>query len=459
MLGIKYLCFYKELDYIPCTIYMSNYTFSINNYHAIHRADIAIDGLTVLSGLNGCGKSTIARWIYYAVNGIVNFEKMAFKQLMLKLEERVRVYARARRTSDQPFLGMALFHEMEESLDKEVDFTELTKHFFYIVNEFCDKLSVIVADPTNEHNKELILKYLELDDLSKNPTAEEFTVAFREKEKMFLEKAYAEYRQTLGEALKKDLKVFTQREYDLSDSAFDSLSLCEGRAEVIAIEKERFYNFLNIDRAIYIDTPMAVGYRSYPLWEHFNQLLVTKNNNGLPYRANSIALDIEKNLNGTIEIDDTHPFYRELLYIRNIDNLRLKLSEVATGFKSFAYLQQLLNNGHLDDKTILLIDEPEAHLHPQWVVEFAHILVLLHKIVGVRVVVASHSPDFIAAIQSIARKEEVIDNTRFYLAEESKEEPIRFDYKDLGQEIDEIFGSFNIAYDRIAQYGDSGVEE
>lgn len=438
---------------------MSNYTFSINNYHAIYRADIAIDGLTVLSGLNGCGKSTIARWIYYTVNGIVNFEKMAFKQLMLKLQDRVGIYSRARRTSDQPFFRTALFHEMEEILGKEVDFSELTERFLYIVNEFCDKLSVIVADPTNEHNRELVLKYLELDDLSKNPTAEEFAVAFREKEKKFLEKVYAEYRQTIDDAHKEDLKAFTLREYDLDDSAFNNLSLCEDGAKVIAIGKEQFHNFLSIDRAIYIDTPMAVGHRDYPLWKHFDQLLVTKSNNGLPHQASSIALDIEKNLNGTIEIDDTYPFYSELLYIRNIDNLRLRLSEVATGFKSFAYLQQLLNNGHLDKKTILLIDEPEAHLHPQWVVEFAHILVLLHKIVGVKVVVASHSPDFIAAIQSIARKEEVIDNTRFYLAEESKEESTRFDYKDLGQEIDEIFGSFNIAYDRIAQYGDSGVEE
>ena len=27
----------------------------------------------------------------------------------------------------------------------------------------------------------------------------------------------------------------------------------------------------------------------------------------------------------------------------------------------------------------MIIDEPEAHLHPQWIVEYARLIVLLHK--------------------------------------------------------------------------------
>ena len=78
--------------------------------------------------------------------------------------------------------------------------------------------------------------------------------------------------------------------------------------------------------------------------------------------------------------------------------------------KSFAYLFQLIKNGHLDDKTVLMIDEPEVHLHPQWVVVFARLLILIRKSLGVKIVLASHNP---------------------------------------------IFNSFNIALERIQQYGDT----
>ena len=47
---------------------MSKYKYSLYGYHAIEKADITINGITVLSGENGCGKSTLSRWLYYIIN-------------------------------------------------------------------------------------------------------------------------------------------------------------------------------------------------------------------------------------------------------------------------------------------------------------------------------------------------------------------------------------------------------
>ena len=120
--------------------------------------------------------------------------------------------------------------------------------------------------------------------------------------------------------------------------------------------------------------------------------------------------------------------------------------------KTFAYMSQLLKNGWLDKETLLLIDEPEAHLHPQWIVEFARLLVMIHKDLGVKIVIASHNPDMVAALQSIAQKEEVSKDTVFYLAQKGKDDAM-YEFVDKGMEIGDIFNSFNIALSRIEQYG------
>ena len=55
------------------------------------------------------------------------------------------------------------------------------------------------------------------------------------------------------------------------------------------------------------------------------------------------------------------------------DNLNKPLSvhNLSTGIKSFAILKILLEKGCLKDKDVLILDEPEIHLHPQWQIVYA----------------------------------------------------------------------------------------
>ena len=145
----------------------------------------------------------------------------------------------------------------------------------------------------------------------------------------------------------------------------------------------------------------------------------------------------------------------KLYYERKDGKLSLPLDKLATGMKTFAYLFQLLKNGCLNDKTVLMVDEPEVHLHPQWVVQYAHIVVLLHKMLGVKIVLASHNPDFVAAIHAISKKEKVADKTNFYLSKKIDGSSYEYEFEPLGNNIDPIFESFNLALTRIQQYGDT----
>jgi len=102
-------------------------------------------------------------------------------------------------------------------------------------------------------------------------------------------------------------------------------------------------------------------------------------------------------------------------YFFNKNDQRIELINTATGIKSFGILQILSQNNYLNDKTVLVLDEPEVHLHPKWQLKMAKIIVELVKN-GVKIVVNSHSPYMIEALQRYSELEKV--NSDFYLAED-----------------------------------------
>ncbi len=106
---------------------------------------------------------------------------------------------------------------------------------------------------------------------------------------------------------------------------------------------------------------------------------------------------------------------------------KLDLIDIATGIKYFGILQVLLNNNHLNSYSLLILDEPEVHLHPKWQLEMAKIIVNLVKN-GVKVVVNSHSPYMIEALELYAKKEDI--NRNFYLAKKEDDYSIFLDVSD-----------------------------
>ena len=236
----------------------------------------------------------------------------------------------------------------------------------------------------------------------------------------------------------------------------DKFNLYEYGVGITNYQRQRLLHFRSIDKVLYIDTPMAIGLSSthIPHWDFLNETLRQGGENKSLNSENIYRLLSENILEGEASFD-TKSIFDRFVYQRK-DGLIINLLDCATGIKSFAILQILLKNGYLDNKTLLIIDEPEAHLHPQWIVEFARIITLLNKELGVKFLIASHNPDMISALKYISEKEKISDNMNFYLAEKTEEET--YIYKALGSEIDEIFGSFNIAIDRINQYGEANNE-
>jgi hypothetical protein len=205
----------------------------------------------------------------------------------------------------------------------------------------------------------------------------------------------------------------------------------------------------SIQNVIYTDTPMVIGKEGTGVdyWNDLNELLKKRGRPVLSDLSQMISSEVIK---GDVSVDES-PSGRGFLYKR-ADGISFDLQDCATGIKSFAILQLLLNNGELNDKTLLIIDEPEVHLHPQWIVEYARIIVLLNKHLGVKFFIASHDPDFVGAIRYISEKQGNLDKVNYYLADRSATDYV-YNYQHLGVDIEPIFKSFNRALERIDLYG------
>lgn len=99
------------------------------------------------------------------------------------------------------------------------------------------------------------------------------------------------------------------------------------------------------------------------------------------------------------------------------DGTELSVKNLATGSKMFFIIKKLLFSGLIDSNTMLILDEPESHLHPEWINKFAEILVYLAKDVNVKILITTHSPNLMLALSVYAKKADLTENSHFYIAE------------------------------------------
>jgi predicted ATPase len=148
---------------------------------------------------------------------------------------------------------------------------------------------------------------------------------------------------------------------------------------------------------------------NYPyLFRHlYKQLkLELKEDNEL---HNNIFNKLESIINGTLEINDMG----ELIF--NKKDKTYNINSIATGIKNFGILQLLIKNNYLTKNSILIVDEPEVHLHSKWQLKYAQFIIELIKN-GVKVLITSHSPYMIEALQRYSELSKI--NSDFYIAED-----------------------------------------
>ena len=101
----------------------------------------------------------------------------------------------------------------------------------------------------------------------------------------------------------------------------------------------------------------------------------------------------------------------------------------------------LLSPSHL-----LIFDEPENHLHPQWQTLLAKIFTSLVEH-NIPILLTTHSPMFINALQEFSEKKGISDKTNFYFADDKNKTIKNVETIKKNKEVDVIFDSFYKAKD------------
>lgn len=434
---------------------MDKLQIHISNFRAIEDAQIALNGITVLTGLNATGKSTISRMMYYAgyyanhyqeliddrLNGMlegITLYLLQYLDLLPDDERMLFIFKGYRRFSHKPF----------EEEDAYLMIDTLQKHYesgAQVKSLDRERLGKVLGKQVK--NRQAFFK--ELKEL-----------------RSLVEEIYELYRKLLKDRPPIFLRDKLNELFNTSkETLMKSFSVREGTEEIVEPSRKDVGVFTSFDKVFYIDSPMIANFSGdFPLgvldqnWEELIQFFYDGRTRSLSESEQRVADLLAGITRGQIVLpskDQDGVMRTRKIFFTESSGESYAIKEVATGIKSFALIQSLLQKGLLTERTLLIIDEPEAHLHPQWTVEYARIITTLHRELGVKFLLATHSPRLVQSLSLFAsEEEETAKSLLFYMSEPTETTPVRYRFRELTEEegIEPIFRCFNTAYDVMNEY-------
>lgn len=98
----------------------------------------------------------------------------------------------------------------------------------------------------------------------------------------------------------------------------------------------------------------------------------------------------------------------------------ISFANASMGVSAFALMRLIVEHDVVREGDVLVLDEPEIHLHPSWQTIYAHLVVLMAKELGIKMIITTHSPYFMKAIATYAYIEGYDDGVRYYTSAQGK---------------------------------------
>ena len=418
---------------------------TIRDFSKIAHAEILVDGITVIAGENNTGKSTVGKILFSLFNALSNIEDKIQQQRLKEAEDISRKLTRNIYIKNIRNNGFFLQYSRKLRTD---------------LKEKLEKDSIITRQDVHES----IRRVFSSDEMWEKNYGELFEEITEE-----LEEKIAAVFHLPEEAIMRE--VLTEYFIDIFNNQINSL-IEENKSAVIQIEiknkkidvtfeKNKCVNLWTelaiLHKAVYIDNPFVADklsdyYDMNRMDEHLVRLLTEKNRTEVmddvfervlnKEKLEEVYRTMETVVEGSIVQQQDDNFYlkregfSQPVYFGNLSN----------GLKSFVILKMLLERGALKEKDVLILDEPEIHLHPKWQIAYAELVVLLQKAFDLSIVVTTHSPYFLDAIHLYSIKHKIGDKTNYYLSEmtnnqvtmENVTENLDMIYKKMSTPIDAL---------------------
>lgn len=384
---------------------------NIKNFASIKEASIKIDGITVIAGENNTGKSTIGKILFASFNSLRDIDKKVNSEINYSIRDLL-----------MDFIKRVTFYSPKKNILVET----ITRRF-----KLNDIVSNILNDiNSNEDNNKENIENIIIDNIREyTNTNDKFTKENIE----FLANRIIEYNNISRKKIA--LNLITKYYNDLFYKQINSRIFKNTNAEIKLNDFGISFEFKNdkcakFKKNIYensvflIDNPFVLDIEDYSYSPSIpDSYLISKIHD--KYNKDSI-LDktlVEEKLeiiykmlsnaiNGKI-IKKENDFY---LAFDNITE-PISIHNISAGLKSFTIIKMMLEEGILKEKDILVLDEPEIHLHPKWQLLYAEIIVLIQKVFNLHIVITTHSPYFLESIELFTKKHGIDDKTNYYLSD------------------------------------------
>ncbi|MBO7061031.1 MAG: ATP-binding protein [Fibrobacter sp.] len=367
-----------------------------HNIGKISDADIDIQKITLIAGLNSTGKSTIGKSLFCIFNALYKFDekinRLKKNSIIKKFSRSSKIISAREDSVDENVLECAKalvegnvqsLNEIQRIVNEKIPLSVLENKSDDIINEIAD----LLVTP----NEEIIEWFLS--DL--------------------LDNEFNKQIQTLSRVSAPSSITLTIQKQDIRAFIVNN--------EVDSIQNTEILN----TRAIYLDDPFVLDFLDFPFWgvQHQRELIRRLKDQPLSnYDEIAQKFIVNKKINRILEkissacdgnIVQKGPKFS---FQDRTTGKSLNIKNLSTGLKTFVIIKRLLENGSLEQNGTLILDEPEVHLHPEWQKIFAEVIVLIQIEFGMHILINSHSPYFIEAIDIYEQKYGIRDNCNFYLS-------------------------------------------
>lgn len=408
---------------------------TLKNIGKIIAADIDIKGITVIAGENNTGKSTVSRALFSVFNGFYNLP------------------ARIQDARIKNITNLTTFLDESIKLLHVHDFD-----ISVLVKKIVENSQVYKKD--KEKLKEAIIQFFYDFDKSadKNLDSVDFSI-YLSRLQNTLQVSNSEMEKALIEKQLSDEFFGQVNNLYVKDKGEIQLQIQE-RNMCLSIQDDKVSEIHNDSHmelrteAIYIDDPFVVDdailvYYPNDKEDRHRMHLIKKLWNTAPTQPDIIdkiitdkSLDmIYGKINQVCGGDIIKQQAYQYGYRLKESEKTLSIQNISTGMKTFVILKVLLQKGEIKPYGTVILDEPEIHLHPEWQVLFAELIVLLQQSFHLHILLNTHSPYFLNAIEVYSEKYGVADLCKYYLANRDGDNGV----------ITDVTGNTEAIYEKLAR--------